>query len=131
MDKITKTDAEWRQDLTAEEYRVLREHGTEPPFSGQYYKTDEKGVYTCGACGNKLFLSNAKYDSGSGWPSFTEPLNNDSVETHTDTTHGMIRTEVACKRCGSHLGHVFDDGSGPSGQSFCMNSISLKLQKDD
>lgn len=131
MEEIHKTEEEWQKELTPEEYRVLREKGTEPAFTGKYYQTKEKGVYMCAACGNTLFLSDAKYDSGSGWPSFTEPINNDSVETHTDSSHGMTRTEVVCKRCGSHLGHVFDDGPGPNGQRFCMNSVSLKLAPDE
>lgn len=131
MEEIHKTEEEWQKELTPEEYRVLREKGTEPAFTGKYYQTKEKGVYMCAACGNTLFLSDAKYDSGSGWPSFTEPINNDSVETHTDTSYGMTRTEVVCKRCGSHLGHVFDDGPGPTGQRFCMNSVSLKLVNDE
>ena len=130
MDKIEKSDAEWRRELTPEEYRVLREKGTERPFSGEYEKTKESGTYVCAACGNPLFSSETKYESGSGWPSFYQPLSEEAVATETDRSHFMERTEVLCRRCGGHLGHVFDDGPKPTGQRYCMNSVSLKLEKE-
>ncbi|HMA19031.1 MAG TPA: peptide-methionine (R)-S-oxide reductase MsrB [Thermoanaerobaculia bacterium] len=130
MDKIEKSDEEWRRELTPEEYRVLREKGTERPFSGEYEKTKESGTYVCAACGNPLFSSETKYESGSGWPSFYQPLSEEAVATETDRSHFMERTEVLCRRCGGHLGHVFDDGPKPTGQRYCMNSVSLKLEKE-
>jgi peptide-methionine (R)-S-oxide reductase len=125
MEQIT--DEEWRQRLTREQYEVLRGKGTERPFTGRYVHTKEDGVYRCAACGNELFRSDTKFDSGTGWPSFTEPANRENVELHEDTSHGMVRTEVTCKRCGSHLGHVFPDGPGPTGDRYCINSVSLEL----
>lgn len=130
MDKIEKSDEEWRRELTPEEYRVLREKGTERPFSGEYEKTKESGTYVCAACGNPLFSSETKYESGSGWPSFYQPLSEEAVATETDRSHFMERTEVLCRRCGGHLGHLFDDGPKPTGQRYCMNSVSLKLEKE-
>src|SRR5512138_2351463 len=130
MDKIEKSDEEWRRELTPEEYRVLREKGTERPFSGEYEKTKESGTYVCAACGNPLFSSETKYESGSGWPSFYQPLSEEAVATEMDRSHFMERTEVLCRRCGGHLGHVFDDGPKPTGQRYCMNSVSLKLEKE-
>ncbi len=127
MEKVTRTEEEWRKQLSPEQYDVLRRKGTEPPFTGKYVHSKEDGVYRCGACGAELFSSDTKFDSGSGWPSFTEPANRANVELHTDTSHGMVRTEVTCARCGSHLGHVFDDGPGPNGQRYCINSMSLDL----
>jgi peptide-methionine (R)-S-oxide reductase len=121
------TEEEWRRRLTPEQYAVLREKGTEPPFTGRYVHTKEDGVYRCAACGNELFRSDTKFESGTGWPSFTEPANRENVELHDDTSHGMVRTEVTCKRCGSHLGHVFPDGPGPTGDRYCINSCSLEL----
>jgi peptide-methionine (R)-S-oxide reductase len=130
MDKIDKSEEEWRQQLTPEQYRVMREKGTERPFTGEYEKTKDKGMYVCAACGNALFSSDTKYDSGSGWPSFYRPLSGESVRTEEDKSMFMNRTEVLCSRCDAHLGHVFDDGPQPTGERYCMNSVSLKLQKD-
>jgi peptide-methionine (R)-S-oxide reductase len=130
MDKIKKTEEEWRRELTPEQYRVTREKGTERPFSGEYENTKEGGTYVCVACGNPLFSSETKYDSGSGWPSFYQPLSGESVATESDNRHFMERTEVLCSRCDAHLGHVFDDGPQPTGQRFCMNSVALKLEKE-
>jgi peptide-methionine (R)-S-oxide reductase len=125
---VQKTDAEWRQELTPEQYDVLRRKGTERPFTGEYVDTKEAGVYRCAGCGAELFRSDAKYDSGSGWPSFVEPTSLESVVTETDTSHGMVRTEVTCAACGGHLGHVFPDGPGPGGQRYCINSCALELE---
>jgi peptide-methionine (R)-S-oxide reductase len=124
-EKLKKTDAEWRETLSAEEYHVLRQKGTERAFTGEYYNLDDEGVYRCKACGQPLFSSEAKYHSGSGWPSFYAPIAPDAIETETDRRMLMTRTEVTCSRCGSHLGHVFEDGPQPTGLRYCMNSISL------
>lgn len=126
--KIQRTDAEWRKLLTAEQYHVLREHGTERAFTGAYADRHGPGTYVCAGCGLELFGSDEKYDSGSGWPSFYAPLNATSVETDTDTAHGMVRTEVHCARCGGHLGHVFQDGPKPTGLRYCINSASLRAE---
>jgi peptide-methionine (R)-S-oxide reductase len=134
MDKkkrIEKTDAQWRKELTPEQYKVMREKGTERAFTGAYVDNHEKGMYKCAACGEPLFDSDTKFESGSGWPSFFKPLSADAVETEEDRTHGMRRTEVMCKKCGAHLGHVFDDGPKPTGQRYCVNSISLDFEKKD
>ena len=130
MEKIDKSDAEWRKQLTPEQYRVMREKGTERPFTGEYEKSKEKGMYVCAGCGNPLFSSDTKYESGSGWPSFYQPLTEESVRTEEDGSMFMKRTEVLCSRCDAHLGHVFDDGPQPTGERYCMNSVSLKLEKD-
>jgi peptide-methionine (R)-S-oxide reductase len=126
---IEKTDAEWRKELTPEQYQVMRQKGTERAFAGAYVDNHEKGTYRCAACGEPLFDADTKFDSGSGWPSFFKPLSADAVETEEDRTHGMRRTEVMCKKCGAHLGHVFDDGPKPTGQRYCINSISLDFVK--
>src|SRR5512146_911323 len=127
-EKIQKTEEEWRRELTPEQYHVLREKGTERPFSGEYEETTTPGVYRCAACGQELFASETKFDSGCGWPSFYAPLGSEPVDEHEDTSHGMRRTEVTCSRCGSHLGHVFPDGPRPTGLRYCINSVSLKLE---
>jgi len=129
-EKIRKSEDEWRRELTPEQYRVLREKGTERPFSGEYEYTATPGVYRCAACGQELFASATKFDSGCGWPSFFTPLAGEAVEEHDDSSLGMRRTEVTCSRCGSHLGHVFPDGPGPSGLRYCINSVSLKLDEE-
>ena len=126
---VQRTDAEWREALSPEQYEVLRRKGTERAFTGEYVDTKDPGVYRCAGCGAELFRSDAKYDSGSGWPSFVEPTSLSSVVTETDTSHGMIRTEVNCAACGGHLGHVFPDGPGPTGQRYCINSCSLELER--
>lgn len=127
--EVQKTQAEWKAQLSPEQYAVLREAGTERPFTGALLNNKATGMYTCGACGAPLFKSDAKYDSGCGWPSFTHPDTQEHVNLIEDRSHGMVRTEVRCKRCDSHLGHVFDDGPGPEGTRYCINSLSLGFQK--
>jgi peptide-methionine (R)-S-oxide reductase len=131
MPKIKKSEREWREELTPEQYRILREKGTERAFTGAYVDEKSNGVYRCAACGTPLFSSETKYDSGSGWPSFYEAVDKGNVELHRDTSHGMIRTEVTCATCGSHLGHVFDDGPQPTGKRYCINSAALDLDRAD
>ncbi|MBI4131990.1 MAG: peptide-methionine (R)-S-oxide reductase MsrB [Nitrosarchaeum sp.] len=130
-DKIVKTPKEWKETLTPEQFEVCINKGTEPPFTGKYYNSKEKGTYKCVCCGETLFKSDTKYDSGSGWPSFWQPLSDEKIEYISDTDYGMVRTEVNCKRCGAHLGHVFDDGPKPTNLRYCINSISLDLDKND
>lgn len=127
MPEIERSDEEWRALLSPEQFRVLREAGTERAWSGKYVDTHDDGTYHCAACGAELFDSTTKYESGSGWPSFYEPMVAEAVELVEDRTHGMVRTEVRCRRCGSHLGHVFPDGPAPTGERYCMNSLSLDL----
>lgn len=126
-EKIEKSEKEWKQELTPEQYHILREKGTERAFTGAYAHTKTPGVYRCAACGQELFSSDTKYESGSGWPSFYEPMAKEDVETHEDSSYGMQRKEVTCSRCGGHLGHVFPDGPRPTGLRYCINSASLKL----
>lgn len=124
------TNAEWKVRLTPERYHVLREAGTERPFSGEYVNTKTAGTYTCGGCGVELFASSTKYDSGSGWPSFYDAIDPNLIEEHTDTAYGMVRTEIRCANCGGHLGHIFPDGPQPTGLRYCVNSLSLKLEPE-
>ena len=130
IEKIVKSDEQWRKELSPEQYQVLRQAGTERAFTGVYWDNHEKGTYYCAACNLKLFSSDTKFESGSGWPSFFAPVAEANVDRETDSTHGMVRTEVKCRRCGSHLGHVFDDGPAPTGLRYCMNSVSLKFVKE-
>ena len=125
-DKVVLSDAEWRERLTPEEYEVLRGHGTERPFSGCFVGTHDPGTYVCAGCGNPRFRSGEKFESGTGWPSFTEPVSADAVAAYEDRSHGMVRTEVRCARCDGHLGHVFPDGPPPTGLRFCINSVSMR-----
>ena len=123
-------NTDWKVRLNPDRYRVLREGATEPPFTGAYWNTKEAGHYMCAGCGMELFSSDTKYDSGSGWPSFWEPVADDRVATHQDTSHGMVRTEITCANCGGHLGHVFEDGPQPTGLRYCVNSLSLELEAE-
>ncbi|HEU5291235.1 MAG TPA: peptide-methionine (R)-S-oxide reductase MsrB [Cyclobacteriaceae bacterium] len=124
---VVKTEEEWKKQLTDEQYYVIRQKGTERPFTGKYYKTDDKGVYSCAACGNELFTSDMKFDSECGWPSFDREILGDKIITQVDTSHGMIRTEIMCAKCGGHLGHLFDDGPTDTGKRYCVNSASLNF----
>jgi peptide-methionine (R)-S-oxide reductase len=127
--KVNKTNEEWREQLDPEQYEVLREKGTERPFTGTYHDCKDPGLYRCAGCGAELFRSDDKFDSGTGWPSFTQPAGDENVATEDDRSFFMRRTEVLCSSCGGHLGHVFDDGPGPSGQRYCINSAALELDK--
>jgi len=129
--KVKKSDEEWKEILTPVEFQILREKGTEYAFTGEYFKHKEKGTYVCAGCGNELFTSESKYDSGCGWPSFYEPLGNEKVGEAEDRSHGMVRTEIVCNNCGGHLGHVFPDGPKPTGLRYCVNSASLDFKKKD
>jgi peptide-methionine (R)-S-oxide reductase len=130
-DEIVKSEKEWKDVLTPSQFEVCRNKATEPPFTGKYTYCKDDGIYRCTCCDNELFSSNAKYDSGSGWPSFFEPINEKSLKYETDTSYGMRRVEVMCAKCGAHLGHVFDDGPAPTHNRFCINSISLNLDRED
>jgi peptide-methionine (R)-S-oxide reductase len=129
-DRVDRTEDEWRKRLTPQQYAVLRGKGTEPPFSGLYWDAKDEGLYRCGGCGSPLFRSDTKYDSGTGWPSFYEPVDDSAVRVTEDHSHGMVRTEAVCATCDAHLGHVFPDGPGPTGERFCMNSASLRLEPE-
>ena len=129
-ERLELSEAEWRQRLGDEKFRVLRQKGTERAFTGRYWDSKQPGVYRCAGCGATLFESQSKFDSGSGWPSFSQPTEADAVETKTDLSHGMVRSEAMCARCGGHLGHVFPDGPEPTGQRYCINSISLDLDTE-
>jgi len=130
-EKIVKTPEEWKEQLTLDQYEICINHGTEPAFSGKYNKSKFVGDYKCVCCGEELFSSDTKFDSGSGWPSFWKPISEDKIEYISDTAYGMVRTEVNCKKCGAHLGHVFDDGPKPTNSRYCINSISLHHEKDN
>lgn len=128
MKKVQKSDEEWQKELAPDQYYVCRQKGTEPAFSGKYHASKETGIYKCSCCGNELFESETKFESGTGWPSFFRPIDKEKVETEDDVTYGMRRTEVMCSSCGAHLGHLFPDGPRPTGMRYCINSVALKLE---
>ena len=130
-EKVSKTDDEWKNQLSPEEYSICRKKNTEPPFTGIYWDCKDRGTYKCTCCGLELFSSDTKFDSGSGWPSFFKGISNDAIKTEQDTSHGMIRTEIMCDACDAHLGHVFDDGPEPTGQRYCVNSLSIQYKEFD
>jgi methionine-R-sulfoxide reductase len=129
--QVVKTDEEWKNTLSPDQYRVVRQKGTEAPFTGKYYLNKDKGVYVCAACGNELFTSDMKFESSCGWPSFDKEIAGGKIKTIIDTSHGMVRTEIVCAKCGSHLGHLFDDGPTATGERYCVNSVSLDFKKED
>jgi len=131
VDKISKSKEEWRKELSPEQYEVCINKGTEPAFTGKYSDCKENGIYKCSCCGEELFSSDTKFDSGTGWPSFWQPIDDEKIKCDSDSSYGVLRTEVMCKKCGAHLGHVFDDGPQPTNTRFCINSVSLNLDKKD